>query len=853
MSLDTFRLQAGQDFERESLSVLFRHLRNYHDSAAEDLEPGRRLRDSWELAESRHNHLRLADDGTVVGGLFVEDGQVFAWGLDRDDPTRPVALRLVVDGAVLFERTSAPLTDQPVYATGYRLAPNRALEFSVDGRSVSATGFAGHVMWPDMETRDELAGFIANIGPIARDERLRHLIWQDIPKLAQRLETSDEPAGRWRASVFTRYLANRLGLQAKLSGAQSVANWIVSDLFEDHYKRQIFCLTDEIRALLSEPALNRRVMKHEISLTLFAFWRRHYQHIDIFSEEGLRLVQYKFVTAPFVADKNNILLVAEGVRRALSNPADMYRNRELPWSWYWLFMLEDQGLGERMRDERFAKLTSFREVVLDITQPERLSFNPHTWRAYWGAGGTPDFTRFDLALISILGNIAVPELAIAEHGAEYWRERLLRHVYEQVPELAVLSAIGRIDVAALPALDIPRRDLVIIGHPNETGVGRNLGMFMDATSRFNPLVFSADDGSCLNPDASYNPAVGVRARVVLLCVNADRAPEVLARFAGLCEDARIIGFYLWESDRPPASHGLGAVAVDEIWAPTNYVADAYRKVTSVRVEVVKKGIHLPMPHTPFLDRFRNDPSEFIFLCAAEFGSSIVRKNPLDVVKAFQRAFEDSDANVRLIIKIREVNPSHWSNIDSYWEEIEERIAGDSRISIIEGNLTPEEYWTLISTIDAMVSLHRSEGFGYVIADAMLAGKPAVVSDYSGSQDFCDATNAYPVPVQQTPAPPESLASRGYIGQWGVPDVEAAAQAMRDVVENAEERREKAERGRERIARDYDFDTWRTAIAARIQLHLDAVASTPASVPAHATSAQADAQSYETAPLNGSHH
>lgn len=815
MNFETFGHQAGRDFNPENVVSPAQTLRDTR-IGDDGMNADEQLQNAYAFANSCQNYLRIPENENVDGGVFFEGGQCVAWGFHRHDLLRPVTLRLEVDGVCVFERTTSPETHMPVHVTGYRFATHRQMVLLVDDASALAGPIAVQAYWTSPEAREDLTHFIVGIGGSAREARLRHLVWHDIPNVTRRLESSDEPPARWRASVYTRYMANRLELKSKLSGGQSVANWIVSEVFEDWYKRHVFCLTDEIHALLSEPVMNRRVMKHEISLTLFAFWRRHYPHIDIFTDEGLRLVQYKFATAPFIADKNNVKLVSEGLRRSLSAPADMFRSRELPWSWYWLFLLEDQGLGNRLRDEDFIRLTSFKEVALDVTQPDRLSFTPHVWRAYWGAGGTSDFTRFDLALISILADTPYPDIAVAEHGAELWRERLHRDVYARAPELSALSALGRVEAPVSVRDDVPRRDLVIIGHANETGVGRNLSMFTEALASFAPLVFNADDGSCVNPDASYNPNIGVRARVVLLCVNADRAPEMIARFAGICEDAHIIGFYLWESDRPPPNHTLGALAVDEIWTPSHYVAEAYRKITPVPVTVVDKGLHAPLAHVSFLDRFRTDPTAFIFLTAAEFGSSIVRKNPLDVVKAFQRAFEDSDLNVRLLIKIREVNPGHWSNIDSYWEEIEERIAGDDRIALVEGNLTAEEYWTLMWSVDAMVSLHRSEGFGYFIADAMFAGKAVVVSDYSGSQDFCDADNAFLVPVQQTPAPPEYLASRGYIGQWGVPDVEAAAHALYQAATDAELRATRAAAGQSRVTRKYDFRQWSGAISARIQ-------------------------------------
>ena len=103
----------------------------------------------------------------------------------------------------------------------------------------------------------------------------------------------------------------------------------------------------------------------------------------------------------------------------------------------------------------------------------------------------------------------------------------------------------------------------MIGHANATGLGRNLNMFVEALSGFDPLVFNADDGQCVNPERRWREDMNLRARVAALCVNADRAPEMIARFASICEDAHIIGFYLWETDTPPETHLLGANAVDD--------------------------------------------------------------------------------------------------------------------------------------------------------------------------------------------------------------------------------------------------------------------------------------------------
>ena len=118
----------------------------------------------------------------------------------------------------------------------------------------------------------------------------------------------------------------------------------------------------------------------------------------------------------------------------------------------------------------------------------------------------------------------MPEELIAERGPEVLRRQLIDQIYSRPPRLAAISAVAP-DLASAPEAEaeIERIDLVVIGHANATGLGRNLNMFVEALSGFDPLVFNADDGQCVNPEGRYREDMNLRARVVVLCVNADRA------------------------------------------------------------------------------------------------------------------------------------------------------------------------------------------------------------------------------------------------------------------------------------------------------------------------------------------
>ena len=127
----------------------------------------------------------------------------------------------------------------------------------------------------------------------------------------------------------------------------------------------------------------------------------------------------------------------------------------------------------------------------------------------------------------------------------------------------------------------------------------------------------------------------------------------------------------------------------------------------------------------------------------DFDSSIERKNPLAVVLAFQDAFRAGE-EVELIVKTSNVNPQHWSNASRHWENLIASALGDRRIKIVTQRYSDDEMTALVRDADCIVSLHRSEGFGYLAADAMAFGTPVIATDYSGNADFCTANNAYPV-------------------------------------------------------------------------------------------------------------
>jgi glycosyltransferase involved in cell wall biosynthesis len=180
--------------------------------------------------------------------------------------------------------------------------------------------------------------------------------------------------------------------------------------------------------------------------------------------------------------------------------------------------------------------------------------------------------------------------------------------------------------------------------------------------------------------------------------------------------------------------------VDEIWVSTEYNRRAIAKHTDKPVHVIPPAIEVRIAN-PLTRADLHQPEDcFIFLHMSDALSIPERKNPMGVVAAFLMAFADKpEAKVKLVIKV--------SNLDHQpvlSEAIFAAMSKEPRIELIHDYLDRNTLNNLLNACDCYVSLHRAEGFGLPIAEAMYLGKPVIATRWSGSEDFMDAENSLPV-------------------------------------------------------------------------------------------------------------
>ncbi|MEJ8854742.1 glycosyltransferase family 4 protein [Variovorax robiniae] len=238
-----------------------------------------------------------------------------------------------------------------------------------------------------------------------------------------------------------------------------------------------------------------------------------------------------------------------------------------------------------------------------------------------------------------------------------------------------------------------------------------------------------------------------------------------------------IGYWYWEFDSVPEAWSVQVQQVDEIWAATEFVAHGLRERFSLPVHTLFPGVKL----APFERRerahFGLDPTRYTFLFTFHMMSVMERKNPLGLIRAFKAAFRPDEA-VCLVLKT-----SFGDRHPVQLQELHDAAAG-ANIQVINAVYSPDEVLSLMEACDAYVSLHRSEGLGLTMAEAMLMGKPVIATGFSGNVDFMDESNSLLVRHELVKLGRDIPPYHADL-EWAEPSTEHAAELMRRVFDDQE--------------------------------------------------------------------
>ena len=271
-----------------------------------------------------------------------------------------------------------------------------------------------------------------------------------------------------------------------------------------------------------------------------------------------------------------------------------------------------------------------------------------------------------------------------------------------------------------------------------------------------------------------------------------------------------IGYWYWELDEAPAEWGPIARSADEVWTATEFVAAALRRVVDVPVHVLFPGVRIgaftPTPREALGAPGRGD-GRFAFLFSFHMASITERKNPHGLIRAFRQAFAPHEA-VDLVIKTTS-EARHAAEL----AELRAATQG-ANITVIDAVFTPEQTLALMDGCDAYVSLHRAEGLGLGMAEAMLLGKPVIATRYSGNLQFMDDGNSLLVDCTVGPIG-RAIAPYTAEARWAEPSVDHAARLMRQLFDDQDAARALGRRAQAAARDTMSLDAAGRRMAARL--------------------------------------
>ncbi|MWD29553.1 glycosyltransferase, partial [Aquicoccus sp. SCR17] len=442
--------------------------------------------------------------------------------------------------------------------------------------------------------------------------------------------------------------------------------------------------------------------------------------------------------------------------------------------------------------------------------------------------GRSDFERF---LAGMLGE-AAPRLPRARF------EAALRRAGYDLPSRRFTTRTPdghRLEAAALPlpGPDRPRAEVQLIGPLAKTsGLGQATRLSAEVLRATgldvrgvdfdldNPAPEGFSSDTMIEP---YGPA-----RINILHLNAESVPLAYAYQPDVFSGAYNIGYFFWELDRPALCHYLGMELLDEIWVSTEYGVSIYRPDAG-DTPVVNVGMcyeeHADITREAaraFVNRrFGFDDSHYVCLVAFDSFSFVQRKNPVGALEAFRRAFPDVPG-ARLVVKTQNRDNVLDPVQSRIWDRVEAIIAEDPRIVVLNETLTYRDLLHLKAGSDCYLSLHKSEGWGFGMIEAMGLGVPVVCTAYSGNMDFCSEETAWLVDYEEKLLAPDEYIVVREGSRWAEPDVADAARQLRAAHDAPEERAARVRAARANIRAHFTAEAVAKRYGGRLRQILSAL-------------------------------
>jgi glycosyltransferase involved in cell wall biosynthesis len=315
------------------------------------------------------------------------------------------------------------------------------------------------------------------------------------------------------------------------------------------------------------------------------------------------------------------------------------------------------------------------------------------------------------------------------------------------------------------------------------------------------------------------------AKINLIHLNAESYPMAIAYLPDAFTNSYNIGYFYWELSSPAKCHSLGMDLVDEVWVATEYGVEQYAPHMPKQQPVTNVGMAVEDFDIPERDESRAylesslgvKPGATVYLAAFDSFSFVQRKNPVAVVKAFLDAFK-SDESVHLILKTQNRDFVGDPNQLRIWDEVIRLTGSDDRVTILNKTLKYTDLLKLKRGSDCYVTLHRSEGWGFGMIEAMSLGLPVIATGYSGNLEFCKEDNSWLVNYEESYLSPEDYIFVIPGQKWAKPNHESAVAAIREAYDSPQVRARKASAAQVFVNENFSMD----AIAKRFNTRVNEI-------------------------------
>lgn len=349
----------------------------------------------------------------------------------------------------------------------------------------------------------------------------------------------------------------------------------------------------------------------------------------------------------------------------------------------------------------------------------------------------------------------------------------------------------------------------------ETGLGQSMRILADILEEGEiPFTIWQMDspGELELNDDKWKEKISAKLKysINLVHINPNIWAETYNKFSNEVFDYRYnIAFWLWELEEFPDKWVDCIETVDEIWTPSEFISKSIKQKTTKPVETVPYAICFDVENLYPRKYFELPEDKFLFLAMYDFKSISERKNPKAVIRAYKNAFDQGGEGTGLVIKINHLGKKR------ELEQLQEEMAGYKNIYYITDNLSRKEIESLIADVDVLVSLHRSEGFGLPLAEAMYLGTPVIATGWSANVEFmendCSCLVNYTLTeIKRNIGPYE----KG--NQWAEADIVCASQYMKKLYYDKEYWEEISGNGKKKIRQKLNIENAISVIKGKIK-------------------------------------